>query len=187
MKLKATQLRKGMIIEYSNDLYQLTEVFHNTPGKGQASVQTKMKSIRTGVNAEKRFRSDETAIKASLDSKEMEYIYADGEDHYFMDTQTYEQIALRNDILGDASMYLLPNIKVMVNFYENKPISIELPGSVELKVVETEPSLKTATVTSSYKPALLETGLKIQVPPFISEGDMIKVDTSDGKYLERAK
>ncbi len=187
MKLKATQLRKGMIIEYNDDLYQLTDVFHNTPGKGQASVQTKMKNIRTGVNAEKRYRSDETAIKASLESKEMEFLYNDGDDYYFMDTETYDQIALRTDIIGDSHFYLLPNIKVTVNFYQNSPVGIELPGSVELKIIETEPSLKTATVTSSYKPATLETGLKIQVPPFISEGEVVRIDTSDGKYLERAK
>jgi elongation factor P len=187
MKLKATQLRKGMIIEYNDDLYQLTDVFHNTPGKGQASVQTKMKNIRSGLNAEKRFRSDETAIKASLESKEMEFLYNDGDDYYFMDTETYDQIALRADILGDSHFYLLANIKVTVNFYQNSPVGIELPGSVELKIIETEPSLKTATVTSSYKPATVETGLKIQVPPFISEGEVVRIDTSDGKYLERAK
>lgn len=187
MKLKATQLRKGMIIEHNNELFQLTEVFHNTPGKGQASVQTKMKNIRTGVNAEKRYRSDETAIKASLESKEMEYLYNDGDDYYFMDTETYDQMALRTDLLGDSHFYLLPNIKVTVNFYQNSPVGIELPGSVELKVIETEPSLKTATVTSSYKPATVETGLKIQVPPFIGEGEVVRIDTSDGKYLERAK
>jgi len=187
MKLKATQLRKGMIIEYNGDLYQLSEVFHNTPGKGQASVQTKMKNIRTGANAEYRFRSDETAEKAHLESKEMEYIYVDSDDYFFMDTETYEQISLRRDLLGDSVFYLLPNIRVTVNFYENNPISVELPQSVELKVTETEPILKTATVTSSYKPAVLETGLKVQVPPFISEGEIVRIDTSDGKYLERAK
>jgi elongation factor P len=187
MKIKATQLRRGMIIEYNDDLYQLSEVFHNTPGKGQASVQTKMKNIRTGANAEYRFRSDETAEKAHLDSKEMEYIYVDGEDYYFMDTENYEQMALRKDLLEDSVYFLLPNIRVTVNFYENTPISIELPQSVELKVTETEPTLKTATVTSSYKPAVLETGLKVQVPPFISEGEVVRIDTSEGKYLERAK
>jgi elongation factor P len=187
MKLKATQLRKGMIIEFNNNLYQLTEVFHNTPGKGQASVQTKMKNIRTGSNAEYRFRSDESVIKASLESKEMEFLYIDGDEYYFMDLSNYEQISLRVDILGDAPLYLLPNTKVIINFYQNKPVGCELPGSVELKIIQTEPQLKTATVTSSYKPATLETGLKIQVPPFLSEGDIIRVDTSAGKYLERAK
>lgn len=187
MKLKAIQLRKGMIIEYNNELYQLSEVFHNTPGKGQALVQVKMKNIRTGIKAENRYRSDETVIKASMDSKEMEYLYRDGEDFYFMDTETYDQIGLRADVLGDADMYLLPNVKVTVNFYQNNPVSIELPGSVDLKIVETEPTMKTATVTSSYKPAVVETGLKVQVPPFIGEGEVVRIDTSDGRYLERAK
>ena len=187
MKLKATQLRKGMIIEWNNDLYQMTEVFHNTPGKGQASVQTKMKNLKTGTKAENRFRSDDTAEKVSLDSKEMEYLYQDGDDFIFMDTETYEQIPLRTDILEDAPMYMLPNVRLMVNFYQNSPVSIDLPASVDLKITETAPSLKTATVTSSYKPAIVETGLKIQVPPFISEGEVVRIDTSDGKYLERAK
>ncbi len=187
MKLKATQLRKGNIIEHNGELFRLTEVFHNTPGKGQASVQTKMKNIRTGVNAEKRFRSDETAFKASLDSKEMEFLYQDGDDYYFMDTTSYEQIPLRQEMLEDNIYYLLPNTKVTINFYQDAPVGLELPGSVNLKVTETEPSMKTATVTSSYKPAVLETGLKTQIPPFIEEGEVIRVDTSDGKYLERAK
>ena len=104
-----------------------------------------------------------------------------------MDVETYDQLALRADILDDAVLYLLPNIRITVNFYQNAPIGVEMPGSVDLKVTETEPQLKTATVTSSYKPAILETGLKVQVPPFISEGDVIRIDTSDGKYLERAK
>jgi elongation factor P len=187
MKLKATQLRKGMIIEFNNDLYRLTDVFHNTPGKGQASVQTKMKNIKTGTNAEYRFRSDATAIKASLESKEMEFLYQDGDDFYFMDTTTFEQIPLNKEILAESVFYLLPNIKVNINYYNNEPVGIEMPPAVELKIKETEPTLKTATVTSSYKPAVLETGLKIQIPPFLDVGDIIRVDTSEGKYLERAK
>ena len=179
MKLKATQLRKGMIIEYNNDLYRLTEVFHNTPGKGQALVQVKMKNIKSGTNAENRFRSDETAVKASLESKEMEF--------YFMDTNTFDQIPLNRELLVESVYYLLPNIKVTINYYNNEPVAVELPASVELKIIETEPTMKTATVTSSYKPAVLETGLKTQVPPFLNEGDMVRIDTSDGKYLERAK
>lgn len=187
MKLKATQLRKGMIIEFNNDLYRLIEVMHVTPGKGQASVQTKMKNIKTGIKAENRFRSDETAIKASLDSKEMEFLYQDGEQYYFMDTETYDQIPINSEMIGDDKYYILPNTKVTINFYQNEAIGLELPGTVILKIAETEPALKSATVTTSFKPAVLETGLKIQVPPFISEGELIKVDTSDGRYLERAK
>ena len=187
MRIKATQLRKGMIIEYNNDLYQLSEVLHITPGNWRAMIQTKMKSIRTGTNAEKRFRSDDIIVKADLETKEMEYLFQDGDMYTFMDIQTYDQISLHIDLVGNVALYILPNTKVLVDFYQGKPLSIELPGSVELKVVETEPALKTATVTSSYKPAVLETGLKVQVPPFISEGDIIRIDTTEGTYLERAK
>jgi elongation factor P len=187
MRIKATQLRKGMIIEYNNDLYQLSEVLHITPGNWRAMIQTKMKSIRTGTNAEKRFRSDDIIVKANLETKEMEYLFQDGELYTFMDIQTYDQISLHADLVGDVALYILPNTKVLVNFYQGNPLSIELPGSVEIKVIETEPALKTATVTSSYKPAVLETGLKVLVPPFIAEGDIIRIDTSTGTYLERAK
>ena len=187
MRIKATQLRKGMIVEYNNDLYQLTEVMHITPGNWRAMIQTKMKSIRTGTNAEKRFRSDDIIVKANLETKEMEYLYQDGELYTFMDSDTYDQVSLHTELVGDLPLYILPNTKILVNFYQGKPLSIDLPGSVELKVVETDPALKTATVTSSYKPAVLETGLKVQVPPFISEGDVIRIDTSEGTYLERAK
>ena len=187
MRIKATQLRKGMIVEYNNDLYQLTEVLHITPGNWRAMIQTKMKSIRSGTNAEKRFRSDDIIVKANLETKEMEYLYQDGELYTFMDVETYDQVSLHADLVGDAPLYILTNTKVLINFYQGKPLSLDLPGSVELKVIETDPALKTATVTSSYKPAVLETGLKVQVPPFISEGEIIRVDTTEGTYLERAK
>ncbi len=187
MKLKAIQLRKGNIIIYNNDLYVLTDVTHITPGKGQAVVQTKMKHIQTGQNAEKRYRPDEAVEKAELETRKMEYIYEDGEHLVFMDQETYEQIPIHKDLLGDAILYMLPNTVVDVDFHEGKPIGVELPLSVDLKVVETEPNMKTATVTSSYKPAILETGLKVQIPPFIEEGEIVRIDTRDGKYLERVK
>jgi len=187
MRIKATQLRKGMIVEYNNDLYQLTEVLHITPGNWRAMIQTKMKNIRSGTNAEKRFRSDDIIVKASLETREMEYLYQDGELYTYMDVETYDQVSLHADLVGDAPLYILANTKVLINFYQGKPLSLDLPGSVELKVIETDPALKTATVTSSYKPAVLETGLKVQVPPFISEGEIIRVDTTEGTYLERAK
>ncbi|MGD9900211.1 MAG: elongation factor P [Calditrichaceae bacterium] len=187
MKLKATQLRKGMIIIYNEDLFVLTDVMHITPGKGQASVQTKMKNIKTGTNAENRFRSDETVEKANLENRVMEYLYDDGQHYYFMDKETFEQIPLTSELLGEAHLYMLPNIEVDVSFYNNEALGVELPNTVDLKVVETEPIMKTATITSSYKPATLETGLKVQVPQFISEGEVIRIDTRDGKYLERAK
>jgi len=187
MKLKATQLRKGMIIIYNNELHVLTDVSHFTPGKGQAGVQTKMKNVKTGNNAENRFRSDENVEKASLETRKMEYLYNDNDDFYFMDQETYDQIPINKEMLGNSRLYMLPNIVVEVSFYENEPLGIELPNSVDLEVTETEPVMKTATITSSYKPATLETGLQIQVPQFVSEGDVIRIDTRDGKYLERAK
>ncbi len=187
MKLKATQLRKGMIIIFNDELYTLTDVMHVTPGKGQASVQTKMKSIKSGTNAEKRFRSDENVEKATLETRKMEFLYDDSDNYYFMDQETFDQIPLHSELLGDAHYYLLPNTPVDVSFFENEAIGIELPNAVDLKITETEPVMKTATITSSYKPATLETGLQVQVPQFISEGEVIRIDTRDGKYLERAK
>ncbi len=187
MKIKAIQLRKGNVILYNNELCALTDVMHITPGKGQAVLQTKMKNIKTGNNAENRFRPDEAVEKVDLQARKMEFLYEDGPDFYFMDKETYDQIPLSKELLGDTVYYLLPNTDADVSFYENEAIGVELPLSVDLKVTETDPNLKTATVSSSYKPAVLETGLKIQIPPFIEEGEVIRVDTRDGKYLERAK
>ncbi len=150
-------------------------------------MQVKMKRLSDGTNAEHRFRPDEAVEKATLITKEYQYLYQDGDDYIFMDLETYEQISLNKEMLGDAIYYLLPETIVQIQFYEGKPVGVELPQAVELRVVETEPTLKGATVTSSYKPAKLETGLVTQVPPFIEEGEVIRVDTRDGKYLDRVK
>ncbi len=187
MKLKAIQIRKGNIINMDGELLVLTDVMHITPGKGQAVIQAKLKNIRTGSNAEKRFRPDEAVEKADLQTRKMEFLYDDGADFHFMDKENFEQITLPDEFIGDGKFYLLPNTDVDVSFYENEAIGIELPLSVDLKVVETEPNLKTATVSSSYKPAVMETGLKTQIPPFVEEGELVRIDTRDGKYLERAK
>ncbi len=187
MKIKAIQVRKGNVIEYSGDLYRVTEAIHVTPGKGQALMQIKMKRLSDGTNAEHRFRPDESVEKATLVTREHQFLYNDGDTYYFMDMETYEQIALSSEALGDAVYYLLPETMVQIQFHENKPIGVELPAAVELKVVETEPNLKGATVSSSYKPATLETGLVTQVPPFIEVGEVVRIDTRDGKYLDRVK
>jgi elongation factor P len=187
MKLKAIQLRRGNVIIFRNELHVITDFMHVTPGKGPAFFQTKMKNIKTGNNAENRFRPDEAVEKVDLETRKMEFLYEDAGDYYFMDQETYDQFPLNKDLLGDAPLFLLPNTTVDVSFHEKEPIGIELPLTVELKVTETEPNLKTATVSSSYKPAVLETGLKIQIPPFIEEGEVIRIDTRDKKYLERAK
>lgn len=187
MKIKATQIRKGMILIYNGDLHVVTSMLHFTPGKGQAGVQTKMKNLKTGNNAENRFRSDETVDKANLETRKMEYLYEDGHNFYFMDQQTYDQIPISGEMIGDSRYYLLSNTLCDVSFFEEKPLSVELPLTIDLKVIETSPYLKTATVTSSYKPATLETGLVVQVPQFIEEGEILRIDTKEGTYIERAK
>jgi len=150
-------------------------------------IQTKLRSIRTGSSFEHRFRSVDTIEKASLEQHEMEYLYSDGSHHHFMNTETFEQIALSDDDLGDAAHWLTPGLKLQGEFYEGTPIGIDLPPSLELTVTQTEPSLKGATVSNVNKPATLETGVTIQVPPFVNEGDRIRVDPGAGRYIERAK
>ena len=149
MKLKASQVRKGNVIVFKDDLYVLTEVVHVTPGKGPAFIQSKMKNVRGGQNAEYRFRPDESVEKVDLQTRKMEFLYEDAGDYYFMDQETYDQFPLSTDLLGDAPLYMLPNTVVDVQFHDSTPIGIELPLTVDLKVVETEPNLKTATVSSS--------------------------------------
>jgi elongation factor P len=184
--ISATQMRPGMVIKYNNELYTVFSVSHRTPGNLRGFVQAKMRSLRSGTMTENRFSSEDRVEKAIMEEHEMEYLYDDGEYYYFMNIETYEQMHLMKDLLGDATMYLIPNLKVTVEFYEGKPISVELPATVDMTVVETEPSLKGATVSNVTKPAKLETGLVVQVPPFISEGERIRVNTAEGTYQERA-
>jgi elongation factor P len=184
--ISATQLRPGMVIKFNNQLYSIFKMEHRTPGNLRGFVQVKMRNLQTGTMIEHRFSSEDRVERASLDEHEMEYLYDDGEYFYFMNTETFEQMHLTRDILGDATDFLIPQLKVAVEFYEGKPISVELPPSVDLTVVETEPGLKGATVSNVTKPAKLETGLVVQVPPFINEGEKIRVSTSEATYLERA-
>src|ERR1700733_2692849 len=167
--ISSTQLRPGMVVKFNNELYSIFKMVHRTPGNLRGFVQVKMRNFRTGTMVEHRFSSEDKVEKASLDEQEMEFLYDDGEYYYFMNTETYEQMHLLKDLLGDATNFLTPNLKVNVEFYEGKPISVELPASVDLTVVETEPGMKGATVSNVTKPAKLETGLVVQVPPFISE------------------
>jgi len=184
--LSATQLRPGMVIKFNKELYSVFSMTHRTPGNLRGFVQAKMRSLRTGSMTEHRFSSEDKVEKAVLDQQDMEYLYDDGEYFYFMNTESYEQMHLTKELLGDATNYLIPQLKVSVEFYEGKPISVELPPSVDMTVVETEPGLKGATVSNVTKPAKMETGLVVQVPPFISEGEKIRVNTSEGTYQERA-
>ena len=184
--LSATQLRPGMVIKFNNELYTVFSVNHRTPGNLRGFVQAKMRSLRSGSMTEHRFSSEDKVEKAILEEHEMEYLYDDGEYFYFMNTENYEQMHLTKDLLGDATDYLIPQLRVSVEFYEGKPISVELPATVDMKVIETEPGLRGATVSNVTKPAKMETGLVVQVPPFINEGEKIRVDTSEGAYLSRA-
>ena len=186
MAIPATQLRPGMIIKHNNDLHGVFSVEHRTPGNLRAFIQAKLRNLRTGAMYEHRFRSADAIEKINVDETEMEYLYQDDGDYYFMNTETFEQLHLNRDILGDAVDYLIPNLQIKIEFYDGKPVGVELPQTVELKVVETEPGLKSATASSVTKPAKLETGLVVQVPPFVNEGEKIRVDTAEGAYLSRA-
>jgi elongation factor P len=184
--IAATQMRPGMVIKFNNDLYSIFSVNHRTPGNLRGFVQARMRSLRSGTMIEHRFSSEDKVEKAILEEHEMEYLYDDGEYFYFMNTENYEQMHLTKELLGDATEYLIPQLKVSVEFYEGKPMSVELPPTVDLTVVETEPGLKGSTVSNVTKPAKMETGLVVQVPPFINTGEKIRVNTSEGTYQERA-
>ena len=184
--ISATQLRPGMVIKFNNELYSVFSVNHRTPGNLRGFVQVRMRSLRSGSMTEHRFSSEDRVEKALLEEQEMQYLYDDGEYYYFMNTENFEQMHLMKDLLGDATQYLIPQLMVKVEFYEGKPMSVELPQTVDLTVLETEPGMKGATVSNVTKPAKLETGLVVQVPPFITEGDKIRVNTAEGTYQERA-
>jgi elongation factor P len=186
MAIPATQLRPGMVIKHNNDLHAVFSVEHRTPGNLRAFIQAKLRNLRTGAMFEHRFRSADAIDKVVVDEVDMEYLYNDGDSYYFMNTETYEQTYLGKDILGDSVDYLIANLQIKVEFFDGKAVGIELPQTVELTVVETEPGLKSATASSVTKPAKTETGLVVQVPPFINEGEKIRVDTSEGAYLSRA-
>jgi len=184
--IAATQMRPGMVIKHNNDLFAIFSVFHRTPGNLRGFVQARMRNLRSGAMIEHRFSSEDRVERALLEEAEMEYLYDDGEYYYFMNTQTFDQIHLTKDVLGDGIQYLAPQLRVHVEFFEGKPISVELPATVDLTVVETEPGLKGASVSNVTKPAKLETGLVVQVPPFINSGEKIRVNTAEGTYQERA-
>jgi elongation factor P len=184
--ISATQLRPGMVVKFNNDLYSVFSMTHRTPGNLRGFVQARMRSLKSGTMIEHRFSSEDKVEKAVLEQHDMEYLYDDGEYFYFMNIETFEQIHLMKDLLGDATNYLIPQLKLSVEFYEGKPMSVELPATVDMTVVETEPGLKGATVSNVTKPAKTETGLVVQVPPFITEGEKIRVNTSEGTYQERA-
>ena len=183
--IQATQLKKGMCIKHDNDLYRVVEAQHKTPGNLRGMVQAKIRNLKTGAISDHSFRSVDMVERAILDETEMEYLYQNGDMYHFMNNETFEQVGLSSEVLGDAVPYLIANIKIAIEFYEGRPIGIDLPLNVEMKVMETEPGIKGASVSNVGKPAKMETGLIVQVPAFINEGDVIRIDTANGSYVER--
>ncbi|PYU21958.1 MAG: elongation factor P [Acidobacteria bacterium] len=185
--LKATQLRPGMIIVHDGDLYSVHSVDHRTPGNKRGAMATRMRNLRSGSIIDYRFRAEDFVERAVLDEVEFQYLYSDGEGYHFMNTESFEQLSVSGEVLGDAVNYLIPSLVLKLEFYEGKPIGALLPDTVDLTVVDTEPTVQKATASAVMKPAKLETGLTIQVPPFISNGDKVKVDTSEARYVQRAQ
>ena len=185
MAIPATQLRPGMIIKHNDQLHLVFKVEHRTPGNLRAFIQAKLRNLKSGAMFEHRFRSADALEKVVVDEVAMEFLYADGDDYYFMNPQDFEQMVLKSETLGDAVEYLTPNLQIHVSYYDGQPVGIELPQTVDLEVIETEPGLKSATASSVTKPAKTETGLVVQVPPFINAGEKIRVDTTERKYAGR--
>ena len=184
--IQATKLRKGMLFKLENDLYRALDVQHVTPGNLRGFVRVKARNLRSGTLADNKLRSEDLVERATLDERAMQYMYSDGSDYYFMDTDTFEQIHISSENLGDSVNYLIAEMVIQVEFYGSEPVGIELPQTVDLLVQDTSPAIKGATASAQLKPATLETGLVVQVPPFVSTGDKIRVNTETGEYLARA-
>ena len=185
MKINAGEIRVGMLLEYRNDLWEVLKTQHVKPGKGGAFAQVEMKSVGKNTKLNERFRSSETVEKASLDEIIFNYLYSDDKNFYFMDTKTFEQIEINKDLIGEKGKLLSENLQVSVSFYNDKPISVQLPNQIKCKVSSTDAALKGQTVSSSYKPAILDNGVKIQVPPFIETDDEIIIDTRTFEYVKK--
>ncbi|MDC3356086.1 elongation factor P [Candidatus Pelagibacter ubique] len=185
MKLYASEIRVGMLIEYKNDLWQVLKTQHVKPGKGGAFAQVEMKSVNKNTKLNERFRSSESVEKATLDETKFNYLYGDETDYYFMDPKTYEQINIKKEIIGEKGKMLTENLEVSISFYNEKPLTVELPNQVTCTIDTTDVALKGQTVSSSYKPATLDNGVNIQVPPFIESGDKIIVDTRTMEYVKK--
>ena len=185
MKINAGEIRVGMLLEYKNDLWQILKTQHVKPGKGGAFAQVEMKSVGKNTKLNERFRSSESVEKASLDETKFNYLYGDETDYYFMDPKTYEQINIKKETIGEKGKMLTENLEVSISFYNEKPLTVELPNQVKCKIETTDVALKRQTVSSSYKPATLDNGLNIQVPPFIESGDEVIVDTRNLEYVKK--
>ena len=184
--VQATRLRKGHLIKHNNDLCRIVETQHVTPGNLRGFVRAKLRKVKDATMFEHRFRSEDMVERAMLDEREMQYLYKDGTDYYFMDTSNYEQIQMSEEALGESAGYLLPESTIHVEFYEGAAVGIELPPTVDLRVEDTAPGIKGATASAQTKPARVETGLVVTVPPFINNGDLIRINTETGEYQGRA-
>ena len=184
--IQATRLKRGMLIKLENDLFRVLDLQHFTPGNKRGFVQAKMRNIRTGQQGDNKFRAEEDVERAILDERQMQYLYRDGDAFHFMDTSTYEQIHLDAEVLGDNANYILPEMVITMEFYGDEPVGIELPVTVDLKVVDTTPGINRATASAQVKPATLETGLVVNVPAHVNIGDVIRVGTENGEYLKKA-
>jgi elongation factor P len=187
MLIQATQLRAGMVLEYNKDLWRVMTVTHITPGNWRGMVQTKLRNIKTGSQTENRFRSEDRVERVILSQVKMQFLYQDGDDYHFMNTETYDQITIPKDLIEDVAGFLTPNLEVEVEFHETTPLNVTLPKTVTLKVVETDPGMKSAAVTNTLKPATLESGMVIQVPHFVAAGDTITINTETKEYVSRSK
>jgi len=185
--MNANDIRKGNIILHNGEPHQVMDFQHRTPGNLRAFVQVRLRNLKNGNSYEVRYSSTETVERAILEHHDMEFLYQDDTLYHFMNTENYEQVALNADALGDAAKYMTPGIRVQISFYEGQPIAVELPPTIELEVVETEPEVRGATASNSPKTAKLENGVVVMVPPFVKQGDRIRINPSEDKYLERVK
>ena len=185
MKINAGEIRVGMLLEYKNDLWQVLKTQHVKPGKGGAFAQVEMKSVNKNTKLNERFRSSETVEKASLEEISYNFLYEDENKYFFMEPKSFEQIEIKKDLVGEKGRLLIENLEVTISFYNELPISVDLPNQVNCKVETTDAALKGQTVSSSYKPAILDNGLNVQVPPFIEAGDTIVVDTRNLEYVKK--
>ena len=183
--IQATRLKKGMLVKMDQDLFRVLELQHVTPGNLRGFVRVKLRNIRSGTLSDQKFRSEDSVERATLDEREMQYLYQDGDDYYFMDTTSFDQIHISSEALGESVGFLKPEMTIQVEFYGSEPVGIELPQTVDLKVTDTVPGIKGATASAQVKPATLETGLVVQVPLFVNPGDRVKIDTRSGEYLTR--
>jgi elongation factor P len=184
--IQATRMKKGMLVKIGDDLFRVLDLQHVTPGNLRGFVRVKFRNIRTGTLSDQKLRSEDFIDRAILDEREMQYLYKDGDAFHFMDTSTFEQFHIPAEALGESVNYIIPDSLIRVEFYGDEPVGIELPPTVDLKVEDTVPGIKGATASAQVKPARLETGLVVQVPPFVNTGDMVRVSTETGEYLSRA-